>query len=92
MTPAAVTAHLCPAFDDITGNRIDDYPALSNYLRDLYQVPGVRGTVVMDHIKRHYYYSRHMINPTRVVPRGPRQDFDSPHDRARFGQRHPAPV
>jgi putative glutathione S-transferase len=66
-------------------NRIVDFPALSNYLRDLYQVPGVAGTVVMDHIKRHYYYSHDMINPTRVVPRGPHLDFDAPHDRGRFG-------
>ena len=37
-------------------NRIADFAALSNYLRDLYQVPGVAETVVMDHIKTHYYY------------------------------------
>ena len=38
--------------------RIVDFPNLSNYLRDLYQVPGVAETVSMDHIKRHYYGSR----------------------------------
>ncbi|MCC5862063.1 MAG: glutathione S-transferase family protein [Gammaproteobacteria bacterium] len=69
--------------------RIEDYPALSNYLRDLYQLPGVADTVVMDHIKTHYYYSHDMINPTRVVPRGPVLDLDRPHDRARLG---PAPA
>ena len=37
--------------------RIADYPNLSNYLRDLYQVPGVAETVNIDHIKRHYYGS-----------------------------------
>jgi len=30
--------------------RIADYPNLSNYLRELYQVPGVADTVSMDHI------------------------------------------
>ena len=35
--------------------RIADYPNLSNYLRDLYQVPGVAETVNMHHIKSHYY-------------------------------------
>src|SRR5580658_6119295 len=35
--------------------RIIDYPNLWNYLRDLYQTPGVAETVSMDHIKRHYY-------------------------------------
>jgi glutathionyl-hydroquinone reductase len=44
--------------------RIADYPNLSNYLRDLYQVPGVAETVNMDHIKRHYYGSHATINPT----------------------------
>lgn len=62
--------------------RIEDYPNLSNYLRDLYQQPGVSETVNLHHIKTHYYYSHDMINPTRVVPAGPRLDFDRPHNRA----------
>lgn len=63
--------------------RIEDYPNLSNYLRDLYQVPGVAETVDMDHIKRHYYESHRHINPTGVVPKGPVLDFSAAHDRAR---------
>lgn len=65
-------------------NRIADFPNLSNYLRDLYQVPSVAGTVDMDHIKRHYYASHRHINPTGIVPKGPALHFDAPHDRARF--------
>ena len=65
--------------------RIVDYPNLSNYLRDLYQVPGVAETVNMDHIKRHYYVSHATINPTGIVPLGPELDFSAPHDRGRFG-------
>ncbi len=64
--------------------RIADYPNLSNYLRDLYQVPGVAGTVDMLHIKHHYYASHDMVNPTRIVPKGPELDFAAPHDRNRF--------
>lgn len=64
--------------------RIADYPNLSNYLRDLYQVPGVAGTVNIDHIKTHYYASHRRINPSGIVPLGPELDFDAPHDRARF--------
>jgi glutathionyl-hydroquinone reductase len=64
--------------------RIADYPNLSNYLRDLYQVPGVAETVNLDHIKRHYYGSHKQINPTGIVPLGPQLDFSAPHDRARF--------
>jgi putative glutathione S-transferase len=65
--------------------RIVDYPNLANYLRDLYQVPGVADTVNIDHIKTHYYASHRKINPTGIVPIGPRLNFDAPHDRARFG-------
>src|SRR5690606_22560937 len=66
--------------------RIVDYPNLSNYLRDLYQVPGVAETVNIDHIKTHYYASHRHINPTGIVPVGPVLDFNAPHDRDRFGR------
>jgi putative glutathione S-transferase len=64
--------------------RIIDYPNLWNYLRDLYQVPGVAETVSLDHIKRHYYGSHRKINPTGIVPVGPLIDFTLAHDRGRF--------
>ena len=65
--------------------RIIDYPNLGNYLRDLYQQPGIAATVNMDHIKRHYYGSHRHVNPTGIVPLGPALDFMAPHDRARLG-------
>jgi glutathionyl-hydroquinone reductase len=65
--------------------RIIDYPNLGNYLRDLYQQPGIAETVNMDHIKRHYYGSHRHVNPTGIVPLGPALDFMAPHDRGRFG-------
>lgn len=55
--------------------RIVDYPNLWRYLRDLYNQPGIAATVDMDHIKKHYYVSHDMINPTRIVPVGPEIDF-----------------
>ncbi|WP_316165156.1 MULTISPECIES: glutathione S-transferase family protein [unclassified Bradyrhizobium] len=64
--------------------RIADYPHLSAYMRDLYQWPGIAATVNFEHIKRHYYESHRTINPTGIVPVGPRQDFTAPHDRARL--------
>jgi putative glutathione S-transferase len=64
---------------------IYEYPNLSNYTRDLYQVPGISETVSLDHIKRHYYGSQRQVNPTGIVPVGPQLDFAAPHDRARFG-------
>jgi putative glutathione S-transferase len=65
--------------------RIADYPNLSNYLRDLYQTPGIAATVDFDHIKRHYYGSQRRINPTGIVPLGPAIDLAARHDRGRFG-------
>jgi len=66
--------------------RIADYPNLSNYLRDLFQVPGVAETVNLHHIKTHYYGSHTTINPTRIVPVGPELDHGAPHDRDRFAR------
>ena len=66
--------------------RIEDYPNLSNYMRELYQVEGVAETVNFDHIKTHYYVSQTTINPTQVVPVGPVLDFTRPHNRDQFRQ------
>ena len=55
-------------------NRIEDFPHLSRYLRGLYQTPGIADTVNFDHIKGHYYMSHPHINPTRIVPVGPKLD------------------
>ena len=63
---------------------IYEFPNLSNYVRDLYQVPGVAETVSIEQIKRHYYGSQRQVNPTGIVPVGPQLDFAAPHDRSRF--------
>lgn len=65
--------------------RIEDYPNLSEYVRDLYQYPGVSETVEFRSIKMHYYASHDTINPHFVIPMGPALDFHRPHNRARFG-------
>ncbi len=61
--------------------RIEDFVNLSGYMRELYQVEGVKETVHMDHIKEHYYRSQTTINPSQVVPIGPEIDFERPHNR-----------
>ncbi|TVO33020.1 glutathione S-transferase family protein [Vibrio algivorus] len=61
--------------------RIADYSNIQGYMKELYQVPGVKETVNFDHIKRHYYFSHKGINPTQVIPKGPELDLDSPHGR-----------
>jgi len=60
---------------------IESYPAMSQYLRALYQIGAVKDTVDFYHIKRHYYFSHTMINPTQVVPKGPYIDYLTPHNR-----------
>lgn len=57
------------------------YPAISGYVRELYQVDGIADTVSFEHIKTHYYASHPTINPTGIVPLGPKQDFNQPHGR-----------
>lgn len=64
--------------------RIADYPCLSNYLRDLYQMPGIAETCNFSHIKEHYYGSHKSINPTRIVPKGPEMNLHQAHDRNRL--------
>ncbi len=64
--------------------RIADYPNLQNYLRELYQVPGIADTVNLRHIKGHYYESHRGVNPTGIVPKGPALSLDAPHDRDRL--------
>ena len=66
-------------------NRIVDYPNLWGYTRELYQVPGIAGTVDHDHIKRHYFASQTSINPSQVVAKGPVLDFAAPHGRDSIG-------
>ncbi len=51
--------------------KLTELPVLWAYARDLFQTPGFGDTVDFDHIKRHYYATHHVINPTGIVPAGP---------------------
>jgi putative glutathione S-transferase len=57
--------------------RLSDYPHLSTYARRIYRLPGVAGTVRLDHVKRHYWDDHPMIN-RRIVPIGPTVDLSDP--------------
>ncbi|MBO9123706.1 MULTISPECIES: glutathione S-transferase family protein [unclassified Rhizobium] len=54
--------------------RLADYTRLSHFLDRVLDIPGVRGTVNIDHIKRGYYSIR-ALNPTGIVPVGPQLPF-----------------
>ena len=57
--------------------RLVDYRNLWRYTKSIYALPGVARTVDLDEIKSHYYRSMKQINPTQIVPRGPRLAFRS---------------
>ena len=61
--------------------RVVDYPNLWGWARELYQWPGVAATVRPDHFVRHYYYSHDTVNPHRIIPIGPDEDWTAPHGR-----------
>jgi len=61
--------------------RIEDYPNIFNYLKDLYQAPGFGDTTDFEAIKVGYYLS----GGKEIVPGGPSVDkWQEPHDRLRF--------
>ncbi len=62
-------------------NRIADMPNLTGWLRELYQWPKIAETVNVRQIKQHYFASHGTINPTGIVPQGPKLDFTSAHNR-----------
>ncbi len=62
--------------------RILDYPNLHGYMLDLYQQPGIAGTVDLAQIKRHYYTTHTDINPSGIIPLGPTLDLDAASGRA----------
>eukprot|EP00897_Mesotaenium_endlicherianum_P007980 jgi/Mesen1/720/ME001096S10746 len=63
---------------------IREYPNLFNYVKEIYQMPGISETVNMKHIKAHYYGSHPSINPYGIIPKGSNIDFSTPHNRDRF--------
>jgi putative glutathione S-transferase len=66
--------------------RIVDYSNLWGFVRDVYQLAGVAQTVHVDFIKSHYYRSHPTVNPSRIVPLGPKLDYASAHGRERLAR------
>lgn len=61
-----------------------EYPNLSNYLRELYQWPGIAQTTDFQMIKR-VYFSNKDVNPSGLIPIGPGDlRLTGPHDRGRL--------
>jgi glutathionyl-hydroquinone reductase len=65
--------------------KLIEYEHLWPYARDLYQWPGVADTVDFDEIRRHYYLTHPMINPSGLVAVQPAVGFDEPAGRSSLG-------
>ena len=55
--------------------RLTDYPALTAHAGRMLDLPGVRATVSLDHIRRGYHSIR-SLNPAGIVPVGPALPWD----------------
>lgn len=64
--------------------RIADYPNLSNYLRELYQTPGIADVSDIDGMKAGTFGKAGPIGWDGIIPRGPENLLMQPHDRGRF--------
>jgi glutathionyl-hydroquinone reductase len=65
--------------------KLIEYRQLWPYARDLYQWPGVSETVDFDEIRRHYYLTHPMINPSGLVALAPAAGFAEPTERQLLG-------
>jgi putative glutathione S-transferase len=60
---------------------IRDYPAISNYVQELYAMPGLQHATNIGHIKTHYFTSHPHLNTYAVIPLGGEPWWEQPHDR-----------
>ncbi|MGI8506095.1 MAG: glutathione S-transferase family protein [Solirubrobacteraceae bacterium] len=65
--------------------KLAEYERLWPYARDMYQWPGVAGTVSFDEIRAHYYRTHPMINPSGLVAVMPAVSFEESAGRERLG-------
>ncbi len=66
--------------------RVEDYPSIADYTRELYQWPGISETCDLATMKSGYYLSMPHLNPSGIVPTGPDTSWlDAPHGRAKLG-------
>tara|TARA_E500000331_G_scaffold117374_1_gene114629 strand:+ start:124 stop:1116 length:993 start_codon:yes stop_codon:yes gene_type:complete len=64
--------------------RIVDYPNLSNYLRELYQTPGIADVSDIEGMKAGTFGKAGPIGWDGIIPRGPENLLMQSHDRSRF--------
>lgn len=63
------------------GRLMRESPHTLGWLREMMQMPGLGGTINMQHIKLHYYTSHPLLNVHAIVPVGFQIDYSAPHGR-----------
>jgi putative glutathione S-transferase len=66
---------------------IREYPALMEYVRDIYQTPGVKESVNIRHIVTHYFTSHPLLNHYGIIPGGPAPWWEEPHSRHKMNKK-----
>eukprot|EP00924_Labyrinthula_sp_SR-Ha-C_P010077 snap_masked-scaffold_40-processed-gene-1.43-mRNA-1 protein AED:0.00 eAED:0.00 QI:0/-1/0/1/-1/1/1/0/344 len=57
-------------------NQLKELPNFLRYMKEIYNMPGVKETVRIDHIVKHYYWSQKTVNATGIWPLGPlKEDY-----------------
>jgi putative glutathione S-transferase len=64
-----------------------DYPNLYGFVREIYQIDGIKDIVNIDEIRKGYFAALLMVNPTGIIARGPEINYDLPHGRDHFKQK-----
>lgn len=62
-------------------NRLKEMPNLWNYVKEIYQLPGIAASFKWDMIRKHYFECHRSVNPHGIVPIGFKCDYMTKHDR-----------
>jgi putative glutathione S-transferase len=68
--------------------RLNEYHNLSNYLRDLYQTPGIAEVCDVAGMKAGVFSKAGPVRSNGIIPAGPAIDYSRPHDRDRLARRN----
>eukprot|EP00440_Ansanella_granifera_P014117 gb/GFBE01015343.1/.p1 GENE.gb/GFBE01015343.1/~~gb/GFBE01015343.1/.p1 ORF type:complete len:345 (+),score=76.62 gb/GFBE01015343.1/:1-1035(+) len=66
-----------------------NYPNLFDYVKDVYQMPGMSRSINMKHIKMHYFTSHPDLNKYGIIPKGRDVDLSQPHHREKLSAKKP---
>jgi putative glutathione S-transferase len=60
---------------------IREYSNISEYVKDVYSTPGIKESISIDHIKKHYFTSHPKLNAYAIIPGGSEHWWEEPHGR-----------